>query len=121
MSKIKPNEVFVYRNLHKNKISVKDIRTNLIVARVDSIVLVDCAMKVSEKGRQRVLKEKRKNVHAGVRGTWVKDHPISLAGTRRVTYNPYVSGTFRDAETGEPIYRASKVVVTVDGVFVVDL
>lgn len=55
---------------------------------------------VSEAGRQRVLKEKRKNVHAFVIGELVdddgafgqdadgKDLPV------RVTYNPYVAGTF---------------------------
>jgi hypothetical protein len=39
-----------------------------VIAHVDNIIVANPTFKVSEAGRQRVFKEKRKNVHAGVVG-----------------------------------------------------
>ena len=58
--------VFVYKNLHKDCWSVK--QDGLVKLHTNDITLYDCEFKVSKVGRDRVLKEKRKNVHAGVRG-----------------------------------------------------
>jgi len=40
----------------------------LVLAHADKLLLDDAVFKVSEKGRQRVISEQRKNVHAGVQG-----------------------------------------------------
>jgi hypothetical protein len=48
---------------------------------------------VSEAGRQRVLRDRRKNVHAYIVGR-VSDAPGTLPGGRRVRYNPYETETF---------------------------
>ena len=64
--------VFVYYNLHKKTFSVKALdgsRKGRVVYHADEVLLSDCQFKVSEPGRQRVLSERRKNVHAGVVGT----------------------------------------------------
>jgi hypothetical protein len=99
-------EVFVYFNLHKKTFSVKDVKSGLVVAHTDSITLEEATFKVSEAGRQRVLREQRKNVHAGVRGKYTQD---SLEANRGVTYNPYKYDSFVEVETGERIETASQV------------
>jgi hypothetical protein len=61
-------KVFVYRNLRRGCLSVRDTKTRRVIAHVDEIFLRDVKFKVSKAGRERVLKEKQKNVHAGVEG-----------------------------------------------------
>ena len=64
--------VFVYFNLHKKCLSVKALEgesKGRVIAHADSVELVNATFKVSQAGRQRVLRERRKNVHAGVVGT----------------------------------------------------
>jgi hypothetical protein len=102
-------KVFVYYNLHKKVFSVKALegkKKGLVIAHVKKISLEDVEFKVSEAGRQRVLREQQKNVHAGARGTWVvgANEPHSLT---QVTYNPYLYSTFVQADTLEPVYNAS--------------
>ena len=61
-------------------------------------MLLSCATpKVSEAGRQRVLRDGRKNVHAGVVGylSHASDKALSVpAASEQVTYNPYLYSTF---------------------------
>jgi len=80
----------------------------------NTIALTDCEFKVSEKGRQRVIKEKRKNVHAGVLGNVVAyDIPVpemkDLNGFYELTYNPYKYTQFVVKSTGASVYGASVV------------
>lgn len=68
-------KVFVYWNLHKGLWSVKDIEPGSdtygkVIDHMPTILLRDVVGKVSEAGRQRVLREGRKNVHAGIVGVW---------------------------------------------------
>lgn len=101
--------VFVYRNLHKQCFSVKSLETGLVVFRVQSLKLVNCEFKVSEAGRKRVLKEKRKNVHAGVVGDLVlpiKKHRNK--NLKKVSYNPYLSKYF--LVDNKPIFEAKNVI-----------
>lgn len=87
--------VFVYYNLHKHTWSVRCEKSKRVIAHVDSIVLTDVVYKVSKKGRERVLKEKRKNVHAGVQGTILGFYNIEdLTQFHEVTYNPYKYESF---------------------------
>jgi hypothetical protein len=93
-------KVMVYWNLHKGLWSVKALEgpdKGRVIARVDSVLLRDVPGKVSQAGRQRVLNERKKNVHAGLVGTWnVKrysnqtDIECALEDIAdRITYNPY--------------------------------
>jgi hypothetical protein len=104
-------KVFVYFNLHKKLFSVRDHITGLVVGHTDMIALENVTFKVSEAGRQRVLREKRKNVHAGVLGT-VKDLPIAPPG-HAAFYNPYKYSSFVDIN-GQAVLKASTVLLHKD-------
>lgn len=97
-------KVFVYRNLHKKCYSVKSLKTGRVIAHVDSIDLINVVFRVSEAGRQRVLKERCKNVHAGVVG-YIADVSMSCQQTQ-VTYNPYKFDSFIRRDNELPIYEA---------------
>jgi hypothetical protein len=100
----RPDEpVQVYWNLHRSLYSVK--QRGLVVGHTESIQLENASFRVSEAGRQRVLKEKRKNVHATVVGTIVE---AERAG-ERVSYNPYKYQTFVWADSEEPVLKAALV------------
>lgn len=111
-------KVRVYRNLHKRCLSVQ-AKVNgrwKVIDHVDQITLVDVSFRVSQAGRDRVLREKRKNVHAFVCGTVATFH-IALQG-RKVSYNPYKADTFTEILDGH-VYRvlgAEGVVVTTSGI-----
>jgi hypothetical protein len=73
------------------------------------ICLQDVVFKVSEAGRQRVLREKRKNVHAGVEGVMCEDGFWTKElndGSVPVTYNPYFMRSFQHKDLGLPVYEA---------------
>jgi len=104
--------VFVYFNLHKKVWSVKALEgpnKGRVIQHATNMVLRDCRFKVSEAGRQRVILEKRKNVHAGVVGT-LETSPDAWAlgtlATVAVTYNPYKAGTFVIKGADVPVYSA---------------
>ena len=80
--------VMIYKNLHNGLFSVK--QGGLVVAHIDSVLLANVSFKVNESGRNRVIKEKKKNVHAFIVGYIlnVNHTPASLL-KRSITYNPY--------------------------------
>ena len=85
--------VKVYRNLHNGLYSVKQGR--YVVAHVDSITLVNADFIVNESGRQRVIRDKKKNVHAFISGMVVAVNTVkSCAGMIDVIYNPYLYNNF---------------------------
>lgn len=127
LSKIRHQKVFVYRNLHQDCWSVKSKKTGRVVAHADSVQLSDVEFKVSESGRQRVIREQAKNVHAGLVGklesftprgseipsaTYVngKDTEKSVS----ITYNPYKYAHFVVRETEAPVSHAESAVLQVD-------
>lgn len=104
--------VFVYYNLHKHLWSLRDVKTRLVCDHRDLVVLKNCRFKVSEAGRQRVLREQRKNVHAGVEGYLIgNSETFPLDFSREITYNPYKYETFVVRKTLEPIYQANFVLM----------
>jgi hypothetical protein len=110
--------VFVYFNLHKKCFSIKALegdRKGRVVAHSTTVLLEGCKFKVSEAGRQRVLREKRKNVHAGVSGTWINADRVescyeflSMVG-RQVSYNPYKYDSFVIKATEQSVDKADVV------------
>jgi hypothetical protein len=104
--------VKVYRNLNRHCWSVMDARSRRVIAHRDTLALDACAFRVSEAGRQRVLREGRRNVHAFVVGTLRAD-PAPLG--RRVAYNPRRCGGFVDVETGRIVLGAAVVSFAADG------
>jgi len=112
-------KVFVYFNLHKKCFSVKALtgdNKGKVVAHTNDIELLAPRFKVSEAGRQRVLREKRKNVHAGVVGWYYPDIMTCKFhedyDTINVRYNPYVYSSFVD-DNEKPIYTAATAHLTV--------
>lgn len=108
-------KVFVYFNLHKKLFSVRALEGNMkgrVIAHVNEVHLSDAVFKVSEAGRQRVIREQRKNVHAGVVGKLVP----SFCGTgTQVTYNPYLYSTFVIKSTGDAVLKAGAARLTCKG------
>ena len=110
--------VFVYFNLHKKCFSIKALEgadKGRVIAHRDTVVLDGCKLMVSEAGRQRVLREKRKNVHAGVTGVWINGDRVeshyeflSMVG-RQVTYNPYKYSSFIIKATEQSVDKADVV------------
>ena len=116
-------KVFVYFNLHRKCFSIKALEganKGRVVAHSDKVLLSDGVFKVSEAGRQRVLKEQRKNVHAGVVGYWdetgtdlITIDRVTTIG-RPVTYNPYKYSTFVYLYGEHPVGRTRLVALTVN-------
>ena len=106
-------KVYVYYNLHKKLWSIKALegeRKGRVIAHRKTVVLTNVTPKVSEAGRQRVLKEKRKNVHAGLVGNWNdKQILLGLFSADEITYNPYKynSFVFKEDETKFEYARAA--------------
>lgn len=110
--------VQVYRNLKfKDRIvySIRDVKSGLVLGHATDILLSNsCKFVVREVGRQRVLKEKKKNVHAWIEGSFgiihAGDDKIFSDGTQ-VRYNPYTNSYFEMADCGEPIVEANLVFI----------
>lgn len=100
----------VYYNLHKNMLSIQEkTAKDWRVVRHDSCVaLRNVKFCVSESGRQRVLREKRKNVHAFIEGEIVPGEAVISADTP-VSYNPY-KGPFFYSEKGD-VHEAYAVII----------
>lgn len=106
-------KVFVYFNLHKKVWSVKALNGSnkgRVIARLTDVGLIDASFRVSKAGRERVLKEQRKNVHAGVVG-YLAPVIKNETDAKRVRYNPYLKGEFFDAVTEQSVFKASSVVL----------
>lgn len=103
--------VEVYKNLHKTTVdqtvySVRSVSTRRVVAHVADITLKNATFVVKEKGRQRVIARRRKEVHAWVRGEWCEEGVDPMIEGLRVRYNPYNTETFVDQE-GNPVFSAA--------------
>jgi hypothetical protein len=107
-------KVFIYWNLRKKCWSVKNVKSGKVVQHAKHLCLCNVAFKVSEAGRQRVLRNKRKNVHAGVVGEIIDFIPVDSTRCGTVSYNPYKGPNFICVENGLPMYCASYVEMNMD-------
>lgn len=82
--------VRVYKNLHRDTFSV--VQDGLVVAHLDQLCLRDAKPVVSVAGRERVVQEGRKNVHAYLTG--MLDETPAPKARVELTYNPYKSDHF---------------------------
>lgn len=94
-------KVFVYFNLHRRLFSMKAMdgpTKGKVIAHESSVLLRSPIFTVSQAGRRRVLREKRKNVHAGIVGEWIRNGEEWDAGRgmayASVRYNPYENSSF---------------------------
>ena len=113
-------KVEVYYNLHRSCWSIR--QGGLVLGHAQGITLTDCMFKVSESGRQRVLREKRKNVHATISGSVTSVEGFEPRRNRKlpkfagnpflpdqvslVSYNPFKGPHFYNKETEKPVYTA---------------
>ncbi|MBX9838177.1 MAG: hypothetical protein K2X69_07645 [Silvanigrellaceae bacterium] len=108
-------KVFVYWNIKKGLWSIRALQgenKGRVIERQAEVHLANCLLTVSEKGRLRVLKEKSKNVHAGIVGELVE--PFSIDKFFNITYNPYKYSSFVKCENKEPIHTAQLVKMNQD-------
>lgn len=75
----------VYWNFHRKCFSIQQNR--LVIGHCRTVSLIDIKFTVSEAGRQRVLRDRTKNVHAYAVG--MLRAPAESAWNIRVEYNPY--------------------------------
>lgn len=119
----KGQKVKVYRNLHKSGVvySIRDAKTGQVLGHSPSVMLENVEYEVHEAGRQRVIKEKKKNVHSFVTGTYAG--PYSAAERKEavkgeaVSYNPYKSGSYYSKVDERPVAGADSVIVDQTGVY----
>ena len=106
--------VFIHRNLNRPPYySIKSGKSSGPVIGYDTdIHLKDVVFKVQKGGQNRVRKEMRKNVHAGVVGKIIDSGGhYNTNGWVLITYNPYEHDTFVEYETEKPIYRAKEAIL----------
>ena len=115
-------KVDIYRNLNipkddPCKWSVLDRSNRKVVDRVQTAHVKDVKFVVQPAGRKRVLEEKRKNVHAFIRGELTDDRFMAV-GLVKVIYNPYEYDHFIRTDTGEAIYEWDNVLFTIHGAYI---
>jgi hypothetical protein len=101
--------VYVYFNFHKKCWSVR--QEGKVVEHTNAVLLKDCRYLVGQAGRKRVLREKKKNVHAGVSGYMVDRVPALPEESKEITYNPYKFETFV-TDSNEPVTHSDYAVLT---------
>jgi hypothetical protein len=115
----------VYFNLHNKKysaVAMDGLEKGRVLGHFDEVVLNDVSFIVSEAGRQRVLREKKKNVHAYAVGRLCKTHQMLISRSRivgsKLRYNPYKMRQFHVDET--PVTQAGGVYLGHRGLYAVD-
>ena len=114
--------VETYWNLHKRVFSVRALEgeeKGRVVQHVSHQTLNNVTFSVQPAGRAKVIEEKRKNVHAFVRGTegaggsLASYYPLSSDVWWTITYNPYKYDSFVDT-FGNPVTHAECVQLVTD-------
>ena len=106
-------KVMVYYNLHKHTFSVT--YKGRLISHSDYVKLEDVEFRVRQGGRERVVREKSKNVHSFVIGTLMDycefpcENLPEEPNNNIVTYNPYKYNSYVMKDTEEPIYHANEV------------
>ena len=110
-------KVRVYFNLHCHVFSVKALEgehKGKVIAHTPLLVINDVTPHVSEAGRQRVLAERSKNVHAYLQGTIDLAHlhnpnliQVAPVSHRRISYDPYKGPSFIYVAEGCPEFKSA--------------
>lgn len=108
--------VFIYRNLHchASNCLYSISQNSLIVGHTGLILLQKCQFNVSQKGRERVLREQRKNVHARIKGfiaesgMGVEAEDKDLILPAKISYNPYTDESFICKNLTDKPFRVNK-------------
>jgi len=103
----------VYQNLRRHDWSLLDPRTNRVIGHRTELVLLDVAFIVSEKTRQRVIRDNRRTVHAYAAGVLSEEAPRPSG--LKLHYNPFLSPDFTC--DGQVVTTAARVDFRLDGAF----
>ena len=108
--------VEVYFNLHKHIWSVRSAKTGRVMLHTDEVHINNPTFVVRKSGRDRVLREGKKNVHAFVRGdiTVFDDFDPDYVDYTLVSYNPYKFDTFVDVCDTRPVRTAKRAVLQLE-------
>ena len=102
--------VYVYFNFHKKCWSVR--QEGKVIEHTNAVFLKDCRYLVGQAGREKVLREKKKNVHAGVAGYSVEYVVGIPEESKEITYNPYKHKTFVIKDSEKPVTHSDYAVLT---------
>jgi len=124
--------VSIYRNLHNGLISIKSASSGLVLGHAQSVDVAWADFVVNEAGRQRVLRDKQKNVHAYVKGLLLNTSgfkpykgrsigPVygaldTIHKATVVSYNPYKEPHFVIKGTSDKVSKASLCTISHDGI-----
>jgi hypothetical protein len=110
--------VDVYFNLHKHVWSVR--KKGRVVDHKETVLLQSCRFVVQPAGHAKVLREKRKNVHAFARGlrreflAWSTWERLARYEQVECTYNPFKAPFFYEKSTGKEVVGAMFTQLTSD-------
>jgi hypothetical protein len=110
-------KTYIYKNLHKDTWSLME--RGIVRAHSDNVIVESGEFRVRPAGREKVLREQRKTVHAFVVGYPVAEDATTLAAVEgiklalgepvQVSYNPYRGDTFYRKDTDESVESAELV------------
>ena len=116
-------QVDVYKNLHKDCYSIRSRTTGRVIEHTGLAYIRDAKFVVQPAGRKKVLEERRKNVHAFVRGTLTTENKVLdvkdgffLITPHLIKYNPYQADYFYYGNPNNRIDKADLVILDYDGV-----
>jgi hypothetical protein len=111
--------VRIYRNLNNGRLSIQQKLDGrwIVTGHVTDCVIEAVTFSVSEAGRQRVIRDRRKNVHAWGEGILI-GQSADVAAAIDLAYNPYSNKTFIDRHTGKTIDRCRYLMALNNRVFV---
>jgi hypothetical protein len=100
--------VICYRNLRRQVWSIAEIRgrngVGHVIAHQRHVILANVSFVVKEPARRRVIRNRRREVHAWAMGELVETVP---AGRQiPITYNPYRAPTFTTRDEQTPIHSS---------------
>lgn len=99
--------VRVYRNLNRSdRFSIQDKKSKLVLGHASTVRLASVKYVVGESGRQRVLRDRRRNVHAFCEGYIVSTGEDVPEGAGTAYYNPYHTSLFIDEASKQPIHES---------------
>lgn len=110
----------IYRNLNNGTMSVqaKEGKSWKVVGHVTEAIVSGVVFKIQEGGRQRVIRDQCKNVHAWGEGVLLSRVDESILAPIPLGYNPYTDSTFLQRGTQHPIHTCKYLVVRNNLVFV---
>lgn len=111
----------LYRNLHKGCFSIQEYipkKGYRVINHIsDGYILNNCSFRVYQSGREKVLRDKQKNVHAYVEFESYSPG-LQIITDEQPYYNPYKCNSFVSNKTLEPLNVISQLQVLNNQLFI---